>query len=356
MSAHGLEAHIVVRRDGWELDVTLEAPAGLTTALLGPNGAGKSTIIGAIAGLTMLDRGYVRLGSRVLADADADVHLPAAARNVGVVFQDGLLFEHLSVHENVAFGPRSRGAAKGAAARQADDWLARLSIDHLRQRSVADLSGGEAQRVALARAMATGPELLLLDEPLGAIDVSGRAVLRRVIGDHLERFEGPRVLVTHDPTEAFLLADLVHVVEDGRVVQVGTPGELRLRPQTPYVADLVGINLLVGEAAGGVVDVRGHPVRVADVAASGPVLLTIHPHAIALYGERPTGSPRNTWETTVDRVEDLGDRVRVLLDAPLRLAAEVTPGSVETLDLRPGTPVWPAVKATEIRVTPDAGT
>lgn len=349
-----VEARLEVRRhDGFLLDADVRAPAGQTTALLGPNGAGKSTAIAALCGLLPLDGGSILLDGMPVDDPGRGIFVAPEARDVGVVFQHGLLFDHLTVLDNVAFGPRSRGADRAEARRTARDWLARLGIEPLAARRPRQLSGGQAQLVALGRALATAPRLLLLDEPLAALDVSTRASLRRVLADHLDSFAGARLVVTHDPVDAFLLADLVHIIEAGRVTQVGTPAEIRLHPRTPYAADLAGANLLRGAARAGVVVVDGHELHVADREVTGPVLATVHPRAVALYLERPAGSPRNTWRTTINRTEDLGDRVRLELGAPLPLTVEVTPDAVRSLDLVPGAPVWATVKATEIRIEVD---
>jgi len=346
-----LRAQVVLRRGGFTLDVDVHAPAGRTTALLGPNGAGKSTLLAVLAGLEPPDRGRVTLGGTVLDDTADGTHVPVEQRAAGVVFQDGLLFAHLDVRGNVAFGPRSRGASRRAARAEADRWLERLDLLELATRPAGALSGGQAQRVALARALATDPTLLLLDEPMSALDVSGRTQLRRLLADHLPAVAGPRLLVTHDPTEAFLLADLVHVLEDGRVSQSGTPDELRARPRSPWVADLVGTNLLQGSASDGVVAIDGHRLATAERPGDGPVLVTLHPRAVALHRSPPGGSPRNTWQTRVERVEPLGPRVRVQVGAPLPLTAEVTATSAERLGLAVGEQVWVAVKATELGVT-----
>jgi molybdate transport system ATP-binding protein len=348
----GVTARIVVRRGAFVLDADLDLPRGRTTALLGPNGAGKSTALAALAGIVPLDAGRIELDGRVLDDA-ADVFVPAADRRVGMVFQDGLLFPHLTVLDNVAFGPRSRGAPRARARRTARDWLERLGVGDLAGRRPGALSGGQAQRVALARALAGDPRLLLLDEPLSALDVGGRVALRHTLADHLGDLDAPRLLVTHDPLEAFLLADRIAVVEDGRVTQTGTPDEIRLHPRTPYAADLAGANLLRGTAADGVVDVAGFALHVADTTTHGPVVVTIHARAIALARERPSGSHRNTWQSTVDRIEHLGDRVRLRFGAPLPVTAEVTPGATRELGLDVGAPVWLAVKATEVIVSAD---
>lgn len=349
-----LHADIGLRRGPLTLDVDLDAPAGATTVVLGPNGAGKSTLLLAIAGVVPVERGRVTLGSTVLDDPAAGVTRPASSRHLGVVFQGGLLFDHLTVRENVAFGPRATGTPRERADATAALWLDRLDASHLADRRPAELSGGQAQRVALARALATEPRGLLLDEPFSALDVSGRAQLRRVLTDVLAAFDGPRVLVTHDPTEAFLLGDTIHVVEDGRTSQVGSPDEVRLRPATPYIADVVGTNLLRGTARDGLVTVADHTFHTADRPPDGPVLLTIPPRAVSLHRTPPDGSPRNVWPTTVDRVEHVGDRVRVLLGPPSALTVEVTPAAATALGLAPGLAVHAALKATEIRVDADA--
>ena len=351
----GLDAHLVVRRsDGFVLDVSFSIAAGETLALLGPNGAGKSTAVEALAGLTPLDGGHVVLNDRNLDVPGDDVFVPAEQRCVGVVFQDYLLFDHLTVRENVMFGPRALGQSKADAETVAQDLLTRLDMAAFADRLPPQLSGGQAQRVALARALATQPDLLLLDEALAALDVSTRGTLRRTLADHLADFRGPRLLITHDPTDAFLLADRIAIVEDGRLSQVGSAETIRRRPATPYVAALAGTNLLVGSNRGGrlVLDDHAHELQTSDTTVEGPVLITVHPTAIALHRDQPSGSPRNTWQTVVASVEPLGDTTRVTLADPLPLGVDITPGATAALDLRQGSQIWASVKATEISVTP----
>ena len=346
----GLEARIgVVRSNGFRVAADISIAPGVTTALLGPNGAGKSTVVEAIAGLAPIDAGRITLGDRVLDDA-GDVFVAPEARRLGIVFQDLLLFDHLDVAANVAFGPRSRGVGRQDATARAREWLERLGIERMAAQKPADLSGGQAQLVALARALATDPVMLLLDESLSALDVAARTALRRTLGEHLEAFGGPRLLITHDPAEAFLLADEIHVIEEGEITQAGTPEEIRLHPRTPYAADLAGVNLIRGTARSGVVDTGSHSVHIADDGIAGPVLLTIHPAAVAVHMDRPGGSPRNAWATTVIRVEPLGSRVRLLTGQPLPLTIEVTEASRSELALEPGAAIWVAIKATEIKL------
>jgi molybdate transport system ATP-binding protein len=354
--AEGLEARFTVRRgEGFRLDLDLVIPPGQTVALLGPNGAGKSTAVAAIAGLLQIESGRIRLAGSALDDPDAGVYLPPESRRVGVVFQDYLLFPHLNVVENVAFGLRSRGMSRAEALARASDWLARFDLDGLERRKPGHLSGGQAQRVALARALVIEPDLLLLDEPLSALDVSTRNEMRRDLGRHLDAFRGPRLVITHDPVEAFLLADEVHIIEDGAVTQAGTPDEIRLRPRTAYAAELAGSNLLSGRAAEGVVLVGSHELHIAEHETSGDVLLTIRPSAISLHRHVPEGSPRNSWETIIELMEDLGERTRVRIGAPLPLTAEVTSEASSALGLALGESVWVAIKATEIGVEPGDG-
>ncbi len=352
MTHGGLSADIRLRRsESFQLTLSLEIEPGRTSALLGPNGAGKSTAVAALAGLVPIDSGRIELDGVVL-DGDG-LFVPAESRRIGVVFQDYLLFGHLSVLDNVGFGLRSRGLPRDESRQRARDWLGRTGLSGMEDRRPADLSGGQAQRVALARALVTEPDLLLLDEPLAALDVTTRTSLRHALAEHLSEFAGPRLLITHDPTEAFLLADDVHIIEDGSITQVGTPDDILLRPRTAYAADLAGSNLLAGVATGGMVEAGGRQVHIADDGISGRVLLTIHPTAISVHMDKPEGSPRNSWATTVERVEHLGSRTRLRTAAPVPLTVEVTEGSRGELGIGQGSRVWVAFKATEVGVEPD---
>ena len=345
----GLEASFVVEREAFVLDVCLAIPPDRTVAVLGPNGAGKSTLVEALAGLVAIDRGSVRLGDRLLDDPDGGVFVEPARRRIGVVFQDGMLFPHLSALENVAFGMRAAGVPRGRARRRAAGWLEAVGLSDLAERRPGALSGGQAQRVAFARALATDPEMLLLDEPFSALDITARAGLRRMLREHLSGYPGPRLLITHDPAEAFLLADQLVIMEAGSIVQTGPADEIRLRPASRYAADLAGVNLLVGAASGHVLTVESHPLVIAD-GAEGRVIATIHPRAISIHLDRPGGSPRNSWRTTIRHVDHHADRVRLQTGSPLPLTAEVTPDAQSSLDLFPGSSVWLSIKATEIHV------
>src|SRR5437762_1554512 len=347
-----LKAQVAVRLGALDLDVAIEAPAGEIVAVLGPNGAGKTTLLRALSGLVPLNAGRVALDDVVLEDVARDIHLPPERRPIGVVFQDYLLFPHLSVLENVAFGLRARGVAAREARVAAASWLDRLGVADYAQARPQTLSGGQAQRVALARALAVDPRLLLLDEPLAALDASSRGAVRRDLKRHLASFAGIRIVITHDPLEAVALADRLVIVERGRVVQTGSAAEVTQRPRSRYVADLVGVNLFRGVAtAGHVVLVGGAVVQSAD-GVEGEVFATIHPRAVALHRTRPEGSPRNVWRGHASALDFQGDRVRVGVEGEMSIVAEVTPAAVRDLDLAEGGEVWVSVKATEIGVYP----
>lgn len=322
-------------------------------AILGPNGAGKTSLLRAIAGLLPIDAGRIAIDDVVLDDPGADVFVPPAARPVGMVFQDYLLFPFLSARENVAFGLRSRSVPRREARRRADEWLARVGLAERADAKPHELSGGQAQRVALARAIVADPRVLLLDEPLAALDAQARSDIRRDLRTHLAGAGGARLVVTHDPVDASVLADRVVILEEGRIVQDGPMRDIALHPRSAYVADLVGLNLYRGTARDGAVDIGGGGVIVvADHDARGDVYVSVHPRGVALHLDNPHGSARNHWRGTVTEVEALGDRVRVRIEGPVPIIAEVTREAAGELGLVPGNPIVATVKATEVAVYP----
>lgn len=347
----GLVADFGVRRgEDFSLDLSLTIAPGTTVALLGPNGAGKSTVVAAIAGLIAIDRGSIELNGVPLDAPSMDVFVPSEHRGVGVMFQDNLLFPHMSVLDNIAFGLRSRGMSAPDANAKASTWCDRLDLTGLEHRPSGDLSGGQAQRVAMARALITDPSVLLLDEPLASLDVGTRARARKVLARHLDAFEGPRLLITHDPAEAFLLSDEIHIIEGGRITQIGSADSITRNPLSGYAADLAGTNLLRGDVMNGTVTVANQVVHVTGSPPDGPTLLTVHPRAVSLHRHQPEGSPRNSWQTTVTHIEVMADRARVSVGQPIALTSEVTTESVVALDLKVGSGVWLSIKATEIDV------
>lgn len=347
-----LSAEITMARDGFRLDVALTVGDGEVVVLLGPNGAGKSTVLGVIAGLLWPSGGRIVSDGVVLADPNAGIELAPQERQVGLVVQDYLLFPHLTALENVAFGLRARGMPRDVARREAASWLERLGVAELSRRRPSALSGGQAQRVALARALAVQPRILLLDEPLAALDAGTRPAVRADLRRHLRGFDGPTILVTHDPLEALVLADRIVVLEDGVVVQQGSPAELARHPRTDYVARVVGLNLLRGHAAGRTATVAGQALVALAHDARGAVYMAFAPSAVTLSPTRPEGSARNAWRGVIADVEAHGDLVRVTVDGTVPLLADVTPLAVAELALEPGQPVWASVKATEISVYP----
>jgi molybdate transport system ATP-binding protein len=348
-----LDAVVEVELGSLHLDVELIVGSGEIVALFGPNGAGKSTVLRCLAGLLPIDRGRITIDDLVVDDPSVGVLLLPEQRPIGVVFQEYLLFAHLTALENVAFGLRARGIPKREARQRAGEWLERVGLsDHAGHKPSA-LSGGQAQRVALARALATDPRLLLLDEPLAALDAGSRGEMRRELRRHLAGFDGMRVLVTHDPIDAYALADRMVVLESGTVVQSGTLADVTAHPRSSYVADLVGINLLAGRLVGQVLTtLTGATIVTASDQTDGDAFAAIRPQAISLHLEHPEGSPRNTWECTVSDVDRLADRVRLTLVGSVPLVAEITPAALAALELRPGDPVWAAVKASEVTSYP----
>jgi molybdate transport system ATP-binding protein len=344
-----LNAHIKVRHNDFTLDVQLDVDAGETVAILGPNGAGKTTLLRALSGLIKID-GRVELEGQVLEDSATRLHVPTEKRHVGLVFQDHVLFPHLSVLDNVAFGLQAQ--RRPDAKRIARGWLERAGLAEKASSMPRELSGGQAQRVALLRTLATEPRLLLLDEPLSALDVTIRAEVRRELSRQLASFGGVRLIVTHDPLEAITLADRLVVLENGRVVQSGTPEEVTARPRSRFVADLAGVNLVRGKGRGDHVELTSGASVAAPDAGEGDVFAVIHPRAVALYLSRPEGTPRNIWQGEVEDIDLHGERVRVRVKGPVPLVAEVTPAAVRELRLQAGGAVWVAVKATEVSVYP----
>ncbi|MEU0379056.1 ABC transporter permease [Streptomyces cyaneofuscatus] len=330
--------------------LTLDAAPGTTLAVVGPNGAGKTTLLRALLGLTPRAHARLRLG-------EADVtELPPHRRGVAWVPQDGALFPHLSALTNTAYGLRTHGVPRTEARREAQSWLDRLGVGHLAHRKPGQLSGGQAQRVALARALAARPRLLLLDEPLAALDQTTRAHVRHTLRRHLAEFGGVCLIVTHDPVEAVSLADRVLVLDDGRVLQDEPPAEVTRHPRSPWVARMLGRNAWPGTATADGLDLAGggHLVVAEPLTPGTEALAVIAPEAVSVHRGKPTGSPRNVWPGTVREITSGGSRLRLLItsDRAPDLVAEITPQAAAELRIVDGTEVWTGVKATEVTVVP----
>ncbi|GAA2246732.1 ABC transporter ATP-binding protein [Herbiconiux moechotypicola] len=338
-----LEFAATVAERGFEVRLTVGA--GETVAVLGPNGAGKSTLLNLIAGLLRPDTGEAVLGERTLFSLGAGGRRswsPPHQRGVSMLAQEALLFPHLTAAENVAFGPRSKGVAGGAARTLAETWLDRVDAAALADRKPAQLSGGQAQRVAVARALASDPSLLLLDEPMAALDVSAAPALRRTLREVLA--DRAALIVTHDVLDAYTLADRVIVLQGGRVVDQGPTRAVLDSPTTPFTAGLAGLNLLTGIAvdAESVRTDSGHVVRVRPTEAFGSgarVGVAVRPVSVSVTGEDPgaPGEGMNALSVTVTDLEPRGDLVRVRGD---ELSADLPPAALAALDLAPGSRVW----------------
>jgi molybdenum ABC transporter ATP-binding protein len=318
-----------------------------TVALVGPSGAGKTTVLRAVAGLVRPDRGRIALGEEVWLDAARGIDLAPEARSVGYVFQDYALFPHLSVRKNVAFGGNG----------QVDELLERFGIRKLAQARPVDISGGERQRVALARALARGPAVLLLDEPLSALDAHTRQAVRAELQELLHEVRLPTLLVTHDFEDAAALADRIGVVLDGQLLQVGTATELVLDPADPFVASLTGSVLLPGRARPGPdglteVELDDGTLVFSAEHGSGRVGVVLHPWEITLARSAPNDSARNHLRAPIAAMVPDGDRVRVRVGP---LTAEITAAAARELELRPGVTIVASFKATGARLVPLAG-
>lgn len=330
-----LSVHAVVNSRG--LDAAFEVPAGRTTALVGPNGAGKSTLLLVIAGLVTPDSGRVAVGDRIWLDTRARVSRPAHHRAAALLLQQASLFPHLSAADNVAFGARSRGMTRGESRHTATDLLQRVGASALADRRPHQLSGGQAARVAIARALAADPPIVLLDEPLAALDVDSAAEIREVLADVLR--DRTALLVTHDVLDVAAVADDIVVLEDGQVVETGPVAGLLVAPTSAFLASLADRIVLEGEVRGGTFTAQG--LRVPVDAEPGPARLSFDPMAV-----RAADAAESAAELVVRRVQPRGSRVRVVTDL---LAADLP--ALSARDLRPGDLIRVTVDPAQVTVS-----
>jgi molybdate transport system ATP-binding protein len=327
----------------FELDLALEVGRE-TVALVGPSGAGKTTVLRAVAGLVRPARGRIELGGERLFDSDLGTDLPPERRRVGLVFQEYALFPHLSVERNVAFGGRER----------AGELLERFRIAHLAKARPEDLSGGERQRVALARALARDPAVLLLDEPMAALDAHTRASVRAELQELLAELALPAILVTHDFEDAAALADRIGVIASGRILQLGSPDELIAAPSNAFVASFTGANLLHGFARTtreGLTEVvlDGGAVVFSTDRGEGRVGVVVYPWEVSIAHAAAADSALNHVSAPISSLVAIGNRVRVRVGP---LVGEVTAASAERLGLQRGDVVVASFKATGARLVP----
>ncbi|TQF68613.1 ATP-binding cassette domain-containing protein [Rhodococcus spelaei] len=351
----GVRVRARLDRRGVEFDV--ELADGEVLAVLGPNGAGKSTLLALIAGLLRPDHGTVSVGDEVLTDTETGVFVAPHARGVALLSQRPLLFPHLTAAANVAFAPRSRGASRSAARESAAQWLREVDAEDLARRRPSQLSGGQAQRIAIARALAAQPRVLLLDEPMSALDVAVAPALRRLLRRILREQRRTAVIVTHDLLDALALADRVVVVEAGRVVEAGTVREVLTSPRSAFAARIAGVNLVAGRIGEpGVLETSwGAAVSgIGEVESGAPAVALFRPGSVAVHLEPPHASPRNVFPVTIAELEVHGAAVRVHSepnpDGSAGLTADVTPAAVADLDLHPGGTVYFVVKTQEVEV------
>ncbi|NLG56558.1 MAG: sulfate ABC transporter ATP-binding protein [Rhodococcus sp.] len=314
-------------------DVTLDIPAGSLTALLGPSGSGKSTLLRAIAGLEMLDDGVVTIGGKDVTDVSPQ------KRDIGFVFQHYAAFKHLTVRKNVAFGLEIRKRPKHEIDKKVNELLEIVGLDGFQHRYPAQLSGGQRQRMALARALAVDPQVLLLDEPFGALDAKVRTDLRTWLRRLHEEVHVTTVLVTHDQEEALDVADRIAVLNHGKIEQVGKPADLYDRPANDFVMSFLGsVARLNGQL------VRPHDIRLGRTPD------------LALASQDGTAESLGIVRATVERVVHLGFEVRVDLRNEATgedFSAQVTRGDSAALGLREGETVY--ARATRVPDLPEQG-
>ncbi len=341
-----IQADIHAAAGDFTIRAAFDSPTGSCTAIVGPNGAGKTTLVHALAGLVPLRQGKVVLAGQVVDEPAQRIRVPPDRRPIALHSQHNLLFPHLSVVDNVAFGPRCSGLGTRLARQRAEEWLNKVGLADLADMRPAELSGGQAQRAGLARAAACEPAVLLLDESLASLDAETRTGVRHLLAD----IDATRVLITHDPVETRVLADQLLVIEEGQVVQSGTPEEVTADPRTPWTAGLLDVNLLTGHATGTQVALDCGLALTTATPMTGPVLVTFSPAAVTLSTAQPHTSARNTWEAEVARIQPENDRVRVLLEWPLPCHVWITPQALGDLGLTAGSRCWAALKATELTV------
>lgn len=354
-----LEAELTKQLRDFRLNVSFSAEGGSTLVLVGESGAGKSTILNMLAGLVPPDQGRIVLDGTTLFNGDPRAAVPADLRPIGYVFQDYALFPHLSVLENVAFGLRAQGESGRGIRLRVLETLEQLGIAALAPSRPAKLSGGQQQRVALARALVLEPRLLLLDEPLSALDLATRQQVRTELRRILANLSCITVLVTHNPFEAMIFGTQIAVVDRGRIVQIGRREDLLRHPRSPYVAGLMGVNLFQGKVAErdptGLARVET-PEGVLYVIAgdtTGEIFVAVDPTEVTIHTSPPTGSAQNVFAGhIVELVPEppFGERVRVVLDGKPPLVAYVTARAVQSLNLHEAMDVYASFKATAASV------
>ena len=350
-----LEVEFTVRLGEFEAGISFAAESGHTFVLVGESGAGKTTILNVIAGLVQPDRGRIRLEGICLFDGEVGIVVPVSERPIGYVFQEYLLFPHLNVFENVAFGLRAQRLPDKEIAESTWSILKQLEIDDLAKKHPHRLSGGQRQRAALARALVLKPKVLLLDEPLAALDAQTKREVRSELRATLASLSCVTLFVTHSPFEAMVFGDQVGVVDHGKIVQIGVGEELLRRPRSRYVATLMGLNLFHGRVlsrkADGLAEIetRDGIVHAISEDVRDETFIAVDPREITLHTQAPSGTAQNVFPGRIRELTPeppLGERLRVVVDSKPPLVAEITLHSVQTLALHEGMNIFASFKAT----------
>ena len=336
-----LDARVILNRDSLTLDVELQLQHGEVIAVLGPNGAGKTSLLHALLGWLELESGWIMVNGEVIDSPDTDSYVPPQHRPFGMVFQEGLLFPHMSVEKNILFGAGKDFNLKPLAeSLQANELLAKFP---------SELSAGERQRAAIARSLAARPKVLFLDEPFSALDIQGKRRGRSLLKEALAIGVSGCLMVTHDLVDAFTLADRVMIIEGGKLTQFDVPDRIRSRPGSEWIADLVGWNYYEGIGEGSVVTLpHGTTIFTAEDDLDGPTSISINPASVSIFKSQPSGSPRNSWLCSIHNIEILGGRARVSLVGEIDICADITTVAANELRQSISSEVWVSVKATEV--------
>ena len=336
-----LDARVILNRDSLTLDVELQLQHGEVIAVLGPNGAGKTSLLHALLGWLELESGWIMVDGEVIDSPDTDSYVPPQHRPFGMVFQDGLLFPHMSVEKNILFGAGKDFNLKPLAeSLQANELLAKFP---------SELSAGERQRAAIARSLAARPKVLFLDEPFSALDIQGKRRGRSLLKEALAIGVSGCLMVTHDLVDAFTLADRVMIIEGGKLTQFDVPDRIRSRPGSEWIADLVGWNYYEGIGEGSVVTLpHGTTIFTAQDDLDGPTSISINPASVSIFKSQPSGSPRNSWLSSIQNIEILDGRARVSLVGEIDICADITTVAANELRQSISSEVWVSVKATEV--------
>ena len=336
-----LDARVILNRDSLTIDVELQLQHGEVIAVLGPNGAGKTSLLHALLGWLELESGWIMVNGEVIDSPDTDSYVPPQHRPFGMVFQDGLLFPHMSVEKNILFGAGKDFNLKPLAES--------LQVSELLAKFPSELSAGERQRAAIARSLAARPKVLFLDEPFSALDIQGKRRGRSLLKEALAIEVSGCLMVTHDLVDAFTLADRVMIIEGGKLTQFDVPDRIRSRPGSEWIADLVGGNYYEGIGEGSVVTLpHGTTIFTAQDDLDGPTSISINPASVSIFKSQPSGSPRNTWLSSIQNIEILGGRARVSLVGEIDICADITTVAANELRQSISSEVWVSVKATEV--------